>query len=99
MRIQLVLVPYDTAHRGWRSGAGPEHLVAAGLVPHLEEILSEGHKALVFSQFTSMLAIVKKHLDGANIVYEYLDGQTRDRERRVERFQTDPDCGVILISL
>jgi SNF2 family DNA or RNA helicase len=61
--------------------------------------LDEGHKALVFSQFTSMLAIVRRHLDKLGIVYEYLDGQTRDRKERVERFQTDPHCGVFLISL
>ena len=66
---------------------------------HLTELLAEGHKALVFSQFTSMLAIVKEHLDQKGIVYEYLDGQTRDRKARVERFQTDTDCGVFLISL
>jgi SNF2 family DNA or RNA helicase len=46
-----------------------------------------------------MLAIVKKHLDKQGIVYEYLDGQTRDRGERVKRFQTDADCGVFLISL
>ena len=68
-------------------------------MPHLDELISEGHKALVFSQFTSMLAIVKKHLDRRGVVYEYLDGQTRDRKERVNRFQTDPDCGVFLISL
>jgi SNF2 family DNA or RNA helicase len=66
---------------------------------HLEELLSEGHKVLVFSQFTSMLAIVKKHLDKKNIVYEYLDGQTRRRKEHVERFQNDPSVGVFLISL
>jgi len=69
------------------------------LCPQLQELLDEGHKALVFSQFTSMLAIVRKHLDREGIVYEYLDGQTRDRKERVERFQTDPQCGVFLISL
>lgn len=69
------------------------------LCPQLQELLDEGHKALVFSQFTSMLAIVKQHLDKQGIVYEYLDGQTRDRKERVERFQTDPQCGVFLISL
>jgi superfamily II DNA or RNA helicase len=69
------------------------------LCPQLQELLDEGHKALVFSQFTSMLAIVRKHLDQLGIVYEYLDGQTRDRKERVERFQTDPQCGVFLISL
>jgi arginase len=35
MLVQLLLVPYDTARRGWRSGAGPEHLIKAGLVDHL----------------------------------------------------------------
>ena len=69
------------------------------LVPQLQELLEEGHKALVFSQFTSMLAIVREHLDRAGITYEYLDGQTRDRKQRVERFQSDPDCGAFLISL
>ena len=69
------------------------------LCPHLEELLDEGHKSLVFSQFTSMLAIVRAHLDKRNIVYEYLDGKTRNRQACVERFQTDPDCGVFLISL
>jgi superfamily II DNA or RNA helicase len=69
------------------------------LVPQLAEIVAEGHKALVFSQFTSLLALLKPQLDRENIVYEYLDGQTRDREERVTRFQTDPACGVFLISL
>jgi hypothetical protein len=69
------------------------------LIPYIEELLDEGHKALVFSQFTSMLAIVREHLDKKGIVYEYLDGQTRDREARVNRFQSDPDCGLFLISL
>ncbi len=69
------------------------------LCPYLEELVDEGHKTLVFSQFTSMLSIVKRHLDKRNIVYEYLDGQTRDRQAAVERFQNDPDCGVFLISL
>ena len=69
------------------------------LVPHLQELLEENHKALVFSQFTSMLSIVRTHLDKEGIPYEYLDGQTRDRAQRVERFQNDPDCPVFLISL
>ena len=55
---------------------------------------------LVFSQFTSFLAIVRERLDAArSIAYEYLDGQTRDRQARVERFQNDPDCQLFLISL
>ena len=69
------------------------------LIPHLNELVAEGHKSLVFSQFTSMLSIVREHLDKSGIEYEYLDGQTRDRERRVNRFQEDENCPVFLISL
>ncbi len=66
---------------------------------HLEELLDEGHKALVFSQFTSMLSIVRSHLDKRGVVYEYLDGQTRNRQQCVDRFQNDPKCPLFLISL
>ncbi len=69
------------------------------LLPQIEEVLDEGHKILVFSQFTSLLAIVRARLDAAGISYEYLDGQTRDRARPVDRFQTDPECRLFLISL
>jgi SNF2 family DNA or RNA helicase len=69
------------------------------LLPRLAEVREEGHKVLVFSQFTSLLAIVRKRLDDEGIPYEYLDGRTRNRGEKVERFQTDPDCQVFLISL
>lgn len=69
------------------------------LVPQLEELIEEKHKSLVFSQFTSMLAIVKQHLDARGIRYAYLDGQTRRRKQVVDEFQNDPDCPVFLISL
>lgn len=69
------------------------------LLAQLREVTAEGHKALVFSQFTSFLKIVRKHLDEEGLVYEYLDGTTRDRQAPVERFQNDPDCKLFLISL
>jgi SNF2 family DNA or RNA helicase len=69
------------------------------LLAQLEEVVSEKHKVLVFSQFTSLLALVKKELDKANITYEYLDGKTSNRKEKVDRFQKDPDCPVFLISL
>ncbi|MBI3541863.1 MAG: SNF2 helicase associated domain-containing protein [Deltaproteobacteria bacterium] len=69
------------------------------LTNHVQEVIQEGHKALVFSQFTSLLALVKDQFDQAGIVYEYLDGQTDDRKAPVERFQTDPKCQAFLISL
>jgi hypothetical protein len=69
------------------------------LILQLSELMDEGHKVLVFSQFTSFLAIVRDRLDRESIVYEYLDGKTRDRQARVERFQDDPECKLFLISL
>ncbi len=69
------------------------------LLSQIKEVIEEGHKALVFSQFTSLLALVKNDFDREGITYEYLDGQTQDRKTPVERFQTDKKCPVFLISL
>ena len=69
------------------------------LLPSIAEVVEEGHKVLVFSQFTSFLAIVRDRLDQEKLIYEYLDGRTRNRAAKVERFQTDPDCPIFLISL
>jgi SNF2 family DNA or RNA helicase len=69
------------------------------LLEHLRSVIDEGHKALVFSQFTSLLALLKPLLDREAIAYEYLDGATRDRAARVSRFQDDPACPVFLVSL
>lgn len=65
----------------------------------LADVMDEGNKALVFSQFTSMLALVRKRLDALGIRYAYLDGQTRNRKEVVEQFQEDPQIQVFLISL
>jgi superfamily II DNA or RNA helicase len=69
------------------------------LLPRILEVIAEGHKTLVFSQFTGMLAILRQHLDREGVAYEYLDGRTRDRQSCVERFQADPQCKLFLISL
>ena len=69
------------------------------LIPALREVVAEEHKVLVFSQFTQFLSLVRQRLDAEQIVYEYLDGRTRDREARVVRFQGDAACRVFLISL
>ncbi|HZZ43790.1 MAG TPA: DEAD/DEAH box helicase [Tepidisphaeraceae bacterium] len=68
------------------------------LLSRLEEV-TENHKAIVFSQFTTMLGIVRERLDKAGIPYEYLDGKTKDREAVVEHFKTDEKCRIFLISL
>ena len=69
------------------------------LFEQVSEVLAEGHKCLVFSQFTSLLAYVRRHLEDREVPYAYLDGQTRNRGEIVEHFQTDPDCNIFLISL
>jgi superfamily II DNA or RNA helicase len=69
------------------------------LIPALTEVVEENHKAIVFSQFTSFLALVRDRLDAAGLPYEYLDGKTRDRESRVDRFQNDPNIRLFLVSL
>jgi len=67
----------------------------------MEEIESHGpqHKILVFSQFVSMLDLIKKELLDRGIAFEYLTGQTKKREQRVANFQNNPDIKVFLISL
>ena len=66
----------------------------------LEELIAGGHKALVFSQFTSFLALVQQALKKAGIAFLYLDGQTPEKERRrlVDDFQNGA-CSVFLLSL
>ncbi|MCA9033449.1 MAG: SWF/SNF helicase family protein, partial [Planctomycetaceae bacterium] len=69
------------------------------LVSRLQELVGEGHRAVVFSQFTRFLAIVREHLRAEGIATEYLDGKTRDRQGVVERFQSGAGAPVFLISI
>ena len=65
----------------------------------ITEIASEGHKVLVFSQFTSFLALVKEQFDTQGICYEYLDGKSSNRAASVKRFQEDDSVSAFLISI
>lgn len=69
------------------------------LLETLETLRAEGHKALIFSQFVEMLKILRTELDNRQIPYAYLDGQTRDRQERVDQFQVDKSLPFFLISL
>ncbi|MEO8297602.1 MAG: DEAD/DEAH box helicase [Burkholderiales bacterium] len=64
------------------------------------ELVANGHKALVFSQFVDFLALLREPLDAAGIAYQYLDGSTpaAERTRRVNAFQ-DGEGELFLISL
>jgi len=96
----LLRLRQAACHTGLLPGTKAGHSAKFDLLlPRLVELISEGRKALVFSQFTSLLALLRPLLDAQKIKYEYLDGQTRDREARVARFQEDPDCPLFLISL
>ena len=68
------------------------------LMEHLAAVVAEGHRALVFSQFTSFLRLAADRLDAAGIAYAYLDGSTRQRAAVISGFRagTEP---VFLISL
>lgn len=65
----------------------------------LEEIISEGHRVLLFSQFVDMLDIVKDWLVKSGIKHEYLVGSTKNRQEVVERFNEDSSIPIFLISL
>ena len=65
----------------------------------LDEARGEGHRMLVFSQFTSMLAVLKEELDARGIPYCYLDGSTKNRLDICAKFNTDRSIPVFLISL
>lgn len=69
------------------------------LLDQIATVIQDGHKALIFSQFTSLLGLLKAQLEERGIRYEYLDGQTKDRQERVERFQSSPDIPLFLLSL
>ncbi len=63
-------------------------------------ILLEGRqKILIFSQFTSLLSIVRREMRQRGLTYAYIDGSSRDREAQVRRFQEDPEVPLFLISL
>jgi len=69
------------------------------LVETLETAAAEGHKALVFSQWTSMLDLLEPHMRAHGFSYVRLDGSTRDRGAVVDRFQNEDAVSVFLISL
>lgn len=97
----LLRLRQAACHRGLIDDAAADEPSAKFdlLLDQLEQVTSTGHKALVFSQFASLLGLLRKRLDDSGTPYELLDGSTRDRAPRIERFQTDPDCRLFLVSL
>jgi SNF2 family DNA or RNA helicase len=84
------LVPGQTA---------PTSSKIEALLEALETAVAEGHKALVFSQWTSLLDLIEPALARAELPFARLDGTTRDRGEVVARFQADDGPPVMLVSL
>jgi superfamily II DNA or RNA helicase len=71
------------------------------LLAMIGEIVEEGHKILVFSQFVEMLTLIRGELESSGYEYEYIDGQTPAKERleKVNKFNADASLPIFLISL
>jgi superfamily II DNA or RNA helicase len=92
---QLALDPslVDDAHHGKATAAKVDFLI-----DQLKELEAEGHRALVFSQFTGFLRIVERALAAAGLSTSYLDGSTQDRQSVIRGFR-DGEATAFLISL
>ncbi len=95
LRLRQIAIHPALVEQNYR-GDAPKFEV---LLETLETLQAEGHKALVFSQFVETLKLLRSELDARKVKYVYLDGQTRDRQARVDQFQNDPSFPFFLISL
>ncbi|WP_126246644.1 DEAD/DEAH box helicase [Chitinophaga rhizosphaerae] len=82
-----------------KEGHSGENSVKIEVLTEQIENKSREHKILVFSQFTSMLDLIRTELETRKIPFEYLTGQTKDRGAKVTNFQTNDAVRVFLISL
>lgn len=87
------LVKTEAARRSTAGSAKTERLMEL-----LTELLAEGRRAIVFSQFTSMLEIIGQQLDERRIEHRSITGQTRQRQPIVDAFQAG-EIPVLLVSL
>ncbi|HEV7844510.1 MAG TPA: DEAD/DEAH box helicase, partial [Pyrinomonadaceae bacterium] len=95
LRLRQICNHPRLAVKTFRGGSAKFEL----LLETLETLRAEGHKALVFSQFVGMLKLLQAELKKRRIPFSYLDGQTRDRQQRVDAFQMDETIPFFLISL
>lgn len=98
--LRLLGVQAPEGVKNWSDGEEP---VCSGKLAAFLEFLSEarenGGKMLIFSQFTSMLKLLRGVFDSAGVGYSYLDGSSTDRARQVADFQQDESRRAFLISL
>ncbi len=96
--LRLRQVCCDLRLLGTEAGAA-ESAKLALLDELLEEAIDGGHRVLVFSQFVSMLALIRERLDAKAVRFSYLDGSTKDRQAVVDQFQKESGIPVFLMSL
>ncbi len=83
-----------------RSGPAPQNSSKlTRLLEALEDAVGGGHRALIFSQWTSLLDLIEPHLNEAGIGFVRLDGTTTDRAAVVNAFQAEDGPPVMLLSL
>lgn len=97
--LQVLTRLRQTAIDSSLTGGPSESAKLDSLADMLRDIVAEGNKALVFSQFVKVLGNIRRRLDAEGFRYAYLDGQTRRREEQINLFQDDPSCPLFLISL
>jgi SNF2 family DNA or RNA helicase len=93
------LVPGQAALANDADGRARASSKVRVLLERLDQTCAGGHKALVFSQWTSLLDRVEPQLDRAGMPFCRLDGSTRDRSAVIERFQDAAGPPVMLLSL
>lgn len=95
-RLRQISCHIGLIDKDWKEGSSKLRM----LMERLEQLKERGHRALIFSQFTSHLGLIKDACDEGGFTYQYLDGQTtpKARQQRVEAFQNGED-DVFLISL
>jgi SNF2 family DNA or RNA helicase len=84
--------------RGGLRGRAPDSAKLALLLELVDELVAEGRRALVFSQFTTMLSRIERELDARRIPWLSITGKTNDRQSIVDRFQTGA-VPILLVSL
>ncbi|HCN78669.1 MAG TPA: serine/threonine protein phosphatase, partial [Verrucomicrobiales bacterium] len=82
-----------------KSATGEESAKLTATLELIEELHAEGHKVLLFSQFVSMLEILRSRLEDMGVPYYWLTGATQNRAEIVSRFQEDTSPAVFLLSL
>jgi len=95
LRLRQIAVHPALMEKSYRGEAPKFDL----LLETLDTLQAEGHKALIFSQFVETLKLVKRELEARKVKYVYLDGQTHNRQARVDTFQNDASIPFFLISL